>query len=134
MREELIASMAMARVEAITRGQNVVLRRTAPCPQATDALDWDCGWIVFADLDGDGAIDAGEPVLHEVQGKQGTRIRRNPAAAFATINRFGRLPMGRIEVFPAGAGFDAADGLLLCLSGGGRIRTERGTPACVQPG
>lgn len=131
MREEMIASLAVARVEAITRGQNVVLLRTTPCAQAQTALDWDCGWTVFADLDGNGAIGVNEPTLHTVQGKPGTRIRRSPVASFTTINRFGRIPFGRIEIFPAAAGFDAADGVLLCVSAGGRIRAERGQLACA---
>jgi type IV fimbrial biogenesis protein FimT len=131
MREEMVASLGLARVEAISRGQNVVLLRTAPCAQAETALDWDCGWTVFADLDGDGAIDVNEPTLHTVQGKPGTRIRRSPVASFLTVNRFGRIPFGRIEIFPAAAGFDAADGVLLCVSGGGRMRAERGELACA---
>ncbi len=34
MREEMVASLALARVEAITRGQNVVLLRSTPALQA----------------------------------------------------------------------------------------------------
>jgi type IV fimbrial biogenesis protein FimT len=133
MREEMLASLAQAKVEAITRGQGVTLLRTSPCPQAQNALDWDCGWTVFADLNGSNTIDAGEPILHVVQGKPGTRVRRNPAASVTGIDRFGQPAMARIEIFPAGPGFNATDGLLLCLARSGRVRTERGSSSCTPP-
>lgn len=135
MREEMLASMALAKAEAITRGQRVAMLRTTPCPQAENALDWDCGWTVFADPNGNNTINAGEPILHVVQGKPGTRILRNPAAGVAAIDRFGQPAQpARIEIFPAGAGFTAANGLLLCVANSGRVRTERGSTACTPQG
>ena len=122
LREEMQSSIAHARVEAISRGRAVVLRRTTPCPQAENALDWDCGWTAFVDLDSDSEMDPGEPVLHEVQGKPGIRIRRNPGAAIATIDRFGQPPISSIQIFPVGNAFSAADGLILCVARSGRIR------------
>lgn len=130
VREEMLASIAQARVEAIARGQSVVLIRNTPCPQAANPLDWDCGWTAFADLNGNGAINADEPVLHVVQGKPGIRIRRAPDANILTINRYGLPPFGRMEIFPAGPAFNVVDGLAVCLALGGRVRTVRGVAAC----
>lgn len=131
MREEMLASMTLAKAEAITRGQRVVMLRTTPCPQAVNALDWDCGWTVFADPNGNNTINAGEPILHVVQGKPGTRILRDPAAGVAAIDRFGQPAQpARIEIFPVGAGFTAANGLLLCVANSGRVRTVRASTAC----
>lgn len=130
MREEMMASIAQARVDAIARGQSVVLIRNTPCPQAANPLDWDCGWTAFADLNGNGAINAGEPVLHVVQGKPGIRIRRAPDANILTFNRHGLPPFGRMEIFPAGPAFTVVDGLAVCLALGGRARTVRGVAAC----
>ncbi|MBT9464957.1 GspH/FimT family pseudopilin [Hydrogenophaga sp.] len=130
MREELQASLANARVEAISRGQSVVLRRTDPCPQVQAPLDWDCGWTAFADLNGNGTLNAGEPVLHVVQGKPGVSLRRPPGASIVTISRFGHPPIARIDIFPSGAGFNAADGVAVCLARSGRIRAVDGAMAC----
>ncbi|MDM7942479.1 MAG: GspH/FimT family pseudopilin [Hydrogenophaga sp.] len=130
MRDEMMASIAHARVEAITRGHSVVLLRTTPCPQAVSPLDWDCGWAAFADLNGNGALDANETVLHEVQGRPGTRIRRSPAASFHTIKRMGNSTFGRFEIFPAGSAFSPVNGVLLCLSKGGRVRSARDAADC----
>lgn len=122
MRELLQASIANARVEAISRGRPVVLLRTAPCPQAANALDWDCGWTAFIDLNGNDTINAGEPILHVVQGTPGTRVGRNPGAAIATIDRFGQPPIANFSIFPAGDAFGPADGVALCVARSGRIR------------
>lgn len=134
MREEMLASIALAKTEAITRGQRVVMLRTTPCPRAANATDWDCGWTVFADLNGNNAFNAGEPLLHEVQGKPSTLIRRAPANDFFAIDRFGQATQpARLEIFPVGVGLTAANGLLLCVSNSGRLRTLRGPTVC-QPG
>lgn len=130
MRDEMTASIALARVEAITRGHNVVLLRKTPCPQAASPLDWDCGWAAFADVNGNYVRDANEVVLHEVQGKPGTRIRRSPAASLLTIKRMGNLTFGRFEIFPAGSAFGPVNGVLLCLSNGGRVRSARDAADC----
>lgn len=130
MREEMIASIALAKVEAITRGQDVVLLHTTPCPQAALATDWDCGWTVFVDINSDNALTAGEPVVHEVQGNAGTRIQRNPATGMAQISRLGLTQPARFEVSPVGQGLGVADGLLVCVARSGRVRTVRGALAC----
>lgn len=135
LREEMLASIALAKVEAITRGQRVGLIRTAPCPNAAAATDWDCGWSVFADLNSNNAFDAGETLLHEVQGKPGTVMRRAPANDAFAIDRFGQATQpARIEIFPAGAGLTAANGLLLCVANSGRLRTLRGPIVCLPGG
>lgn len=54
----LIASLNLARTEAVksNRGAGV-------CPSANgtscNGVDWDSGWLVFTDINGDGALDAG---------------------------------------------------------------------------
>lgn len=52
-------AVAFARSEAVTRGQPVTL-----CPSGNGAtcdatLQWQDGWIVFRDINGDGAVDLG---------------------------------------------------------------------------
>lgn len=130
MREQMLASIALAKVEALARGQQAVMTRTTPCPQAAANTDWDCGWSVFMDLNGDSLRNAGEPVVHEVHGKAGTRIRRGPVVASASFNRLGLPQPARIEIFPAGPNLGVADGLILCVARSGRVRTLRGVDFC----
>jgi type IV fimbrial biogenesis protein FimT len=65
---ELLASLSLARSEAIrnTRG-------AAVCASTNGTAcggGWNDGWLVWRDNDGDGAIDAGEPIVRYTQAKQ----------------------------------------------------------------
>lgn len=59
---QFVSTMHAARSEAITRNQQITI-----CP-SSDALtcggaSWENGWLYFADLDRDQALDAGEGVI-----------------------------------------------------------------------
>lgn len=65
-----LADVRFARSEALKRGGNVVLCRSADpeassptCTAATPAGGWATGWIVFLDLNGNGSRDPADPVL-----------------------------------------------------------------------
>ena len=69
---EMLASLSLARSEAIrnTRGAGI-------CASATGTscgTDWNGGWLVWADMDGDSALDTGETVVRYTQGKPSTTI------------------------------------------------------------
>jgi type IV fimbrial biogenesis protein FimT len=62
---ELLATAAMARSEAVKRGSTVSI-----CPAATDGSNacsgdasWSNGWILFNDDDGDGVYDGGVELI-----------------------------------------------------------------------
>lgn len=55
---ELMLVLARARNEAVSSG-----RRAAIAPR--EGNDWTTGWRLFADLDDNGRLDSGEPVLME---------------------------------------------------------------------
>lgn len=65
---ELIASMALARTEAVknTRGAGVCASLDGT---ACDGESWATGWMVWGDTDGNGAFDDGEPVLRFAPGR-----------------------------------------------------------------
>lgn len=69
---ELLASLSLARSEAIrnTRGAGIC----ASADGASCGTDWNSGWLVWSDTDGDGAVDAGETVVRYTQGKASTTI------------------------------------------------------------
>ncbi len=56
---EFVATLQLARSEAVKRNQTVILCATddpaADPLDCTGGADWDTGWIVFADADSDGA-------------------------------------------------------------------------------
>lgn len=71
---QLVSSMHLARSEAIKRGGTTI----SLCPSADGAAcadaDWDGGWILFINNDGDDppVVDAGEEVLSYTQTSGGT--------------------------------------------------------------
>lgn len=58
---EFVAALTLARSEATKRGGQVVVRAVG----ATVGSEFLGGWLVFADTDGDGNFDSGEPLVRE---------------------------------------------------------------------
>lgn len=58
---ELVAALQIARTEAIRRNVRTTVCQSADGLTCTNATPWR-GWIIFADNDGDGVVDAGEIV------------------------------------------------------------------------
>jgi type IV fimbrial biogenesis protein FimT len=62
---DVIAMLQTARMEAMRRGARVVVCPTSNGTSCTTGAQWS-GWIVFADYDTDGAIDANELLRTEL--------------------------------------------------------------------
>ena len=82
---ELIASFALARSEAIrnTLGSGV-------CPSANGTSctnDWNDGWLVWQDADGNGNLDGTEPVLRYSQAKDKLDLVSGGAVKFVFDSR-----------------------------------------------
>ena len=59
---DLVGAMRLARSEAIKRGGTATVCASNADQSACSSNDWNNGWIVFSDDNGDGSIDAGEQV------------------------------------------------------------------------
>ncbi len=55
---ELVTSLNLARSEAVKRGVQVSVRRKGSTNQ-----NWDSGWDIFTDLNGDGTLDTADTLL-----------------------------------------------------------------------
>jgi type IV fimbrial biogenesis protein FimT len=96
----LLGDMQFARSEAIKEGQTVTVcsstNSTSAAPTCAGSPQWQNGWIVFSDVNGDGAVEAGDTILR-VQSpfKLTDTFVANPAMKFVTFNREGfALNMG----------------------------------------
>lgn len=63
----LLSSLLQARSEAIKRNGQIVLCKSANGKECTTAGGWQQGWVMFADADGDGVLDAGETVIQRTE-------------------------------------------------------------------
>ena len=128
--EGLQSSLYYARSEAIKRGGNVTIRKESTgangCPLAPNNADWDCGWFIFVDTDGDGTQDSGEEILQRFATPANVEVTRSISTARARYIRFDRwgradapfgftlVPLSKNTNHPAARG--------LCMSSGGRVR------------
>ncbi|MGR9107597.1 MAG: GspH/FimT family pseudopilin [Gammaproteobacteria bacterium] len=65
---QFLSALNTTRSEAIKRATRVTIcKRNAAGSDCNNAGNWENGWIVFTDLDNDGAVDANENILR-VQG------------------------------------------------------------------
>lgn len=131
--EEFMASVQMARVEAMRLGQDIMLLRTAACDTAlATTADWSCGWQVFADANGSRALEPGETVLQSVAAPPGITLQKKGGGSptYLHIDRFGRTSAiaQRFEAFPKN--HKVEEGQLICFSTGTRLRVVRRAEKC----
>ncbi len=126
--EQLKSTLNFARSEAIKRGGNVAIQKipnnTNGCTTATTNQDWDCGWFVCADTNGNGDCNAGEPELQRYETPTNVQVSRTGGADSIKLNRWGLVdgawlgfsivPLNKSTTNPAARG--------VCMSSGGRIK------------
>ena len=130
--ESIQSSLYYTRSEAIKRGGNVVIK-------ATDGTNWNSGWSVFHDVNGNAAQDTcdatktpNECDLKVTAAMPQLTITTDPARATLTANRWGSLGGAQLAltVTPKGSDASSPNALKLCLSAGGRIKQKKGSEAC----
>lgn len=126
--EQLQSTLYYARSEAIKRNGQVVIQKipnsTNGCTSASGNRDWDCGWIVCHDTNGNGACNAAEPVLQRIDTPSNVQVSRTGGGANIKLNRWGLVdgtwlgfslvPLYKPTTHPGARG--------VCMSSGGRIR------------
>lgn len=141
-----MADLRFARSESIRRGGGVQMCRS-DSPEATapscgtgsgpGGNGWVSGWIIFHDLNSDGDMDAGEPILR-VQART-TSINSIVEGGSSSSTRFKFTPTGRLTAvssstklqFGGNPEFDNETQRVLCVSVGGRARVAGdGASAC----
>jgi len=96
----MVTTMHSARSEAITRNQQVTVC-SSKNGTACDGDDWGDGWLFFADLNRDRAVDVGETILGSAPALTQLEVDSGEFPSF-----FAYRPSGRIM----GADFDANQG------------------------
>lgn len=136
-----MADMRFARSESIRRGGGVVMCRsnspeaTNPTCSSGSTIGWESGWIVFQDLNNNGAKTAAEPLLR-VQGplKSVDSIAEPSAAtvfSFTATGRFQNLSGGATSLQFGASNFPNTTQRRVCVSVGGRARIAGdGTSSC----
>jgi len=142
--EELQSTLYFARSEAIKRGGNVTILRSddgGGCTAVgTDTSLWSCGWIVFADLNSNGAQDNNEDTLQTAPAPNKVSVQfTNTSDAKLTdpikVDRWGRFSSTNAAIDFAfrltPKSGSAASASSICVSSSGRIkRLDSATGSC----
>lgn len=109
---ELVGAVHAARTEAIRRNGRVVLCQSADGSTCSTSADW-AGWLIFADVDGSGAVSAGDELIKSGRFDDDVIVRASPAIAGRSHSlRF--AGEGRALGDSEGALFNAR--LLVCIA------------------
>ena len=136
---DFVSSMHLARSTAVTTNTRVTV-----CASSSGAscqpVDWDQGWIVFADLDSDQALDADEVVLSQSTGDGELSIVSNEFSRFVMYRPNGRVMNASVNgnsgqfTVCDDRGSGHAKVLIIDLSGRPRVSesmADGSTPACI---
>lgn len=132
VREDLIASLQLARVEAVRQGQSVVMLKQTGCMTLASTRDWSCGWILFVDLNSNGAHDsATEPLLQTTDLPPGVTVTKSDVQPHTrvTSDRFGQIPLAMHFLISPTNG-SQANGVIVCKGAGSRINSIKGATSC----
>lgn len=135
-----LASLHLARSEAIKRSGRAVLCKSADKLQCSSTGGWEQGWIVFHDANNNAQRESDE-LLVQQQGAAaaGLRLRGNmPVAVYVSYSasgaaklKSGAFQAGTFTLCPVAVG-SGDDVRLIVLGGPGRPRIQKGTAAhCV---
>lgn len=117
---ELLATLSLARSEAVrsTRGAGVCTSSDG----ASCGGDWNSGWLVWGDSNGNGALDVGETVVRYSQAK--ASLAMTGAATTLVFDSRGRLSGGpqTIGMHPSDAATPAS---CITISGTGQTRVAK---------
>ena len=130
-REELALAMRLAEVEATRRSGSVILARVAACGTTlSDNADWSCGYVMFADTNGNGSQDGNEPTLKAFNVEPRVLLKRMQGGTdLLEMNAWGRAK-GGLQRFELSSESLANIGMTVCLTEGGNILEHSTARAC----
>lgn len=133
--EELQSTLYYTRSEAIKRGGSVHIK-------AASGTDWNSGWSVFHDVNGNSTQDTcdatktpNECTLRVAAALPQVTITLDDTDGTLVVDRWGMVSnqgnnLMEFELAPKGGDSSNASAIKLCLSPGGRIKQVKGSEAC----
>lgn len=129
-----VGDVQWARGEAVKRGLPVVICESSSGTSCATANKWELGWLAFVDLNGNGALDTGEPVLKVRSAWKGSDTFKivTPTSSPPNLLSFSRdgfavqtVSLVQYELKAPGGG----SARCLHMAAAGRLQTTAGTCA-----
>ena len=122
----LIGHLAYARSEAVKRNQQVSICSSNNATTCTGG-NWQDGWIVYIDADGDNSFTAGEEVLRAQQALEGANTLTTAIGTQVTYDYRGFVNAASVGSFQLCDGRSGPHGKTIRISTTGRVRIEDGS-------
>lgn len=131
--DQLQTDMTMARGYAISHNAQTVICPASDVEACSNATDWQPGWLVFVDLNGDRGKQPDEPLLKYTIALENLKINSTRSRAYIRFLGNGTAPGSNISIqFCDQRGAEKSG--ILVVSNTGRIRqktnTGRSTAIC----
>ena len=127
-RVALDTALNLARLSAISRGTHVVACPSVDQQQCLHGTEWHHGWLVFADLDHDGAHSANEPLIGVMQAQpSGVGIQSTTGRLHVDYQPDGSAGGTNLTLTVCDRAAGAANASTLVVNQGGRIRRGAAT-------
>ena len=132
----LLGDLQYARSEAVREGQNVTVcvaqstNPASPSCAASGTATWQNGWIIFADVNNNGTIDANEPVLRIQNALTSSdTLVASPATSTITFEKEGFVHMGNAAttITLNDSGNDTTYARCLDINQAGMMQTQTNT-------
>lgn len=128
---DLVTMLNYARSEAVKRNQRITVCSSTTGTSCANSTTWGTGFIVFADIDGDGVVDGGEDVIQVRQGVEGGNTLTAGAQSSITYQSNGFLAgVGANDIFRLCDSRGTASARSITLSMQGRVSTSAGATEC----
>ena len=119
----LVGHLSYARSEAVKRSQQVAVCASSNGTSCSGGVNWETGWIIYVDADGDSAFDAGEPILRAQQLLDGsTTLKPAGIGTQVTYDYRGFATANSVGSFSLCDSRGATYGKALSISTTGRVR------------
>lgn len=134
VREELLASLQLARVEAIRQNASVIVERQTGCSTVlATGNNWSCGWLLYADKNDNNSRDTqSEPIIQisKLPSQVALHKSANPPLTRVTADRFGQLQPLALHFLIKPEKGDEGSNAILCMGAGARFRWVKGASTC----
>jgi type IV fimbrial biogenesis protein FimT len=134
----MVTTMHSARSEAITRNVQVTVCASTAGASCNGSA-WKDGWLIFADLDGDRAVDAGETILGSAPGVSTLDVTSGTFSTYFVYRPNGRIMGASVDdnqgqfTICDSRGAAHARVVILSMSGQPRLseyQSDGSTPVC----
>ena len=127
----LLSTLNFARSDAVKLGNSTVTICGSSNQTACNTSNWESGWIVFHDTNGDGVVDAGEQVVRIQEALSGGNTLRTtgfPSTALLQFDKRGEIVQQGTFTLCDSRGAAAANAVVLNISGQSRSATDDDDP------